>query len=66
MSDKDEILHAIEVSRITTKEAETRISELVNNGRQHYVLAVETIAADVKESKGILLRLWAWAQRLHK
>lgn len=68
MTDKDtkEILHAIEVARLTTKETETRIAELVNNGRQHVVVAVETMASEVKESKGILLWLKSWAQRLHK
>jgi hypothetical protein len=66
MTDKEEILHAIEVSRITTKEAEARVSELVANGRQHVVLEVENMAREVKEQKGLLLWLKAWAQRLHK
>ena len=68
MTDEDarEILGAIARVQVTQKEIEKRISELVQNGRQHVVIAVEGMASDVKEQKGILLWLKSWAQRLHQ
>jgi hypothetical protein len=59
VTDKEEIVQVI-------KEAEARVSELVQNGRQHVVIVVENMASDVKEQKGLLLWLKSWAQRLHK
>ena len=59
MTDKEEILQAI-------NKLEARVSELVSNGRQHVVVAVEGMASEVKQQTGLLLWLKSWAKRLHE
>jgi hypothetical protein len=61
-----EILDAVAKGQLATQEAERRLAELITNSRSHLVVATESMGADVKEQKGILVWLKAWAQRLHK
>jgi hypothetical protein len=60
------ILDAIAAGHLSTKEAEMRLAELIQNSRQHLVVATESMGSEVKQQRGLLLWLKAWAERLHK
>lgn len=50
----DEVLKAIELNRVTTKEAEIHLAELIQNNRSMEVINIDKVVNDVSEIRRVV------------